>query len=139
MTHFKSSKAYWCKVVHLKGTFFDIINVKGGNKWECCGHTDASDLQLGAVISQNNKPIAFYSCKLNSTQHNYTVGEKELLSIVEVLKEFCNILLGHEINVFTDHKNLIYKDHNNYFCEMSASSCKSLASVWMSKGLLKSE
>ena len=28
-------------------------------------HTDASHTQLGAVISQNNKPIAFYSRKLN--------------------------------------------------------------------------
>ena len=28
-------------------------------------HTDASHTQLGAIISQNNKPIAFYSRKLN--------------------------------------------------------------------------
>jgi len=33
-------------------------------------HTDASKLQLGAVISQNNQPIAFYSRKLNPTQVN---------------------------------------------------------------------
>ena len=77
-------------------------------------HTDASDIPLGAVILQDNKPIVFYSWKLNSIQQNYTVGEKELFSIVEVMNEFCMILLGHEINVFTDHKNLIYKDHNNY-------------------------
>ena len=31
-------------------------------------HTDASHYQLGAVISQDNQPIAFYSKKLNDAQ-----------------------------------------------------------------------
>ena len=31
-------------------------------------HTDASDLQLGAVISHRGKPIAFLSRKLNGTK-----------------------------------------------------------------------
>ena len=31
-------------------------------------HTDASHTQLGVVISQNNKPIAFYSRKLQLAQ-----------------------------------------------------------------------
>ena len=60
-------------------------------------HTDASLSQLGACISQNGKPIAFYSCKLNPAQTRYTTTERELLSIVEVLKEFRNILLGQQI------------------------------------------
>ena len=51
-------------------------------------HTDASKTQLGAVISQNGKPIAFYSRKLNPAQTNYTTTERELLAIVETLKEF---------------------------------------------------
>jgi hypothetical protein len=75
-------------------------------------HTDASHIQLGAVISQDNKPIAFYSRKLNPTQTQYTVTERELLSIVETLKEFRNILLGQRIKIYTDHKNLTYVNFN---------------------------
>ena len=46
---------------------------------------------------------------MNSAQQNHTTTEKELLSIVATLKEFCNIQLGHQITVYTDHKNLAYK------------------------------
>jgi transposase InsO family protein len=72
-------------------------------------HTDASDKQLGAVISQNGKPIAFFSRRLSKTQRNYTTTEKELLSIVECLKQFRSILFGYELHVYSDHKNLIYE------------------------------
>ena len=75
-------------------------------------HTDASHLQLGAVISQNDRPIAFYSHKLNPAQVRYTTSERELLSIVETLKEFRNILLGQRIHVYTDHLNLTHKQFN---------------------------
>ena len=76
-------------------------------------HTDASKVQLGAVISQKGRPIAFYSRKLNPAQTRYTTTERELLSIVEVLKEFRNILLGQQIVVHTDHENLTYKKLNS--------------------------
>ena len=75
-------------------------------------HTDTNHLQLDTVISQKGKPIVFYSRKLNPVQTRYTTTEKELLSIVETLKEFRNILLDHKIKVYTDHKNLIYTKHN---------------------------
>ena len=75
-------------------------------------HTDASHYQLGAVISQDNKPIAFYSRKLIPAQQRYTTTERELLSIVETLKEFRTILLGHRIIIHTDHKNLVCKNFN---------------------------
>jgi hypothetical protein len=50
-----------------------------------------------------------YSRKLNSAQKRYTTGKQELLSIVETLKEFKNILLGQKLIVHTDHKNLLYQ------------------------------
>ena len=66
----------------------------------------------GVVISQNNKPIAFYSKKLQPAQRQYTTTKCELLAIIETLKEFKNILLGQQIVVYTDHKNLTYNNFN---------------------------
>ncbi len=51
-------------------------------------YTDASMMQLGAVITQGNRPIAFFSRKLLSMQAKYSATEIELLAIVETLKEF---------------------------------------------------
>ena len=76
-------------------------------------HTDASKTQLGAVISQDDKPIASYSRKINPAQTRYTNTECELLSIVETLKEFCTMLLGQQLIVHTDHENLVYKTINS--------------------------
>jgi hypothetical protein len=57
---------------------------------------------------QEGKPLAFYIRKLNSAQTRYTIGEQELLSIVETLKEFRDILLGQQVIVHTDHLNMVY-------------------------------
>ena len=70
-------------------------------------HTDASDYQLLSVISQEGKPIALFRRKL--ILHNKTTfAEKELLSIVEWVRKFKNILFGYPIRVFSGHKNLVH-------------------------------
>jgi hypothetical protein len=61
---------------------------------------------LGAVITQGNRPIAFFSRKLSEAQSKYSVTKIELLAIVETLKEFQGMLWGQVIKVYTDHKNL---------------------------------
>ena len=55
---------------------------------------------------QEAKPVDLYSRKLTETQNHYIVTEKELLIIVETLKEFRTILLGQQLEIYTDHKNI---------------------------------
>ena len=55
-------------------------------------YTNASLRKMGSVIVKNNRPVAFFSRKLNDAQRNHTTTEKELLSIIETLKEFKNII-----------------------------------------------
>jgi hypothetical protein len=69
-------------------------------------YTDASLTQLGAVITQDNRPIAFFSRKFSETQQKYSVTEIEFLALVETLKELKRMLWGQDIKVYTDHKNL---------------------------------
>ena len=76
-------------------------------------HTDASAFQLGSCISQDKRPIAFYSRKLAPAQTRYTTTERELLSIVETLKEFRTILMGQQLIIHTDHENLTFKHFNS--------------------------
>jgi hypothetical protein len=46
-------------------------------------YTDSSSTQLGAVIAQDNRPIALFIRKLSKTQQKYSVTEIELLAILE--------------------------------------------------------
>jgi hypothetical protein len=69
-------------------------------------YTDTSSMQLGAVITQDNRPIAFFSRKLSKMQQKYSVTEIELLAVVETLKELKGMLWGQDIKVYTDHKIL---------------------------------
>ena len=73
---------------------------------------DASDLAIGAVLSQREegKPyVVYYASKtLNEAWRNYTTTEKELLAVVYALDKFWAYLVGSDIIIFTDHSTLKY-------------------------------
>jgi hypothetical protein len=56
---------------------------------------------------QDDCPVVYYSRKLNSAQRNYATIDKELLCVVATLKELPSMLLGAELHIYTDHKNIL--------------------------------
>ena len=57
---------------------------------------------------QKDVPVAYWSRKLTSDQKTYTTLEKEVMSVVCVFEEYKTMLLGSNIDVYTDHRNLIF-------------------------------
>jgi hypothetical protein len=69
--------------------------------------TETSNCQLGACIMQDDIPVAYYSKKLSSAQMKYATLDKELLCVIATLHEFHSKLLGAELHIPTDHKNIL--------------------------------
>jgi RNase H-like domain found in reverse transcriptase/Reverse transcriptase (RNA-dependent DNA polymerase) len=76
---------------------------------------DASDTAEGAVLSQRDDegvlhPCAFYSRKFTPAELNYEIYDKELLCIVDALREWRHHLegSGHQVQVYSDNTNLLW-------------------------------
>ena len=67
---------------------------------------DSSQSGLGAVVTQNEKPIAYASRSLREVETRYAQIEKELLAVVFGLERFENLTYGQHVTVLSDHKPL---------------------------------
>ncbi|GJS71411.1 putative CCCH-type zinc finger family protein [Tanacetum coccineum] len=67
---------------------------------------DASGLGIGGVLSQLNRPIAFFSEKFNDTRRRYSTYDKEFYAIVRSLEYWRHYLLPNEFVLYSDHQAL---------------------------------
>ena len=74
---------------------------------DCVLQTDASGTAIGAVLLQNNLPVAYASRMLTEVEKRYSQLEREFLGIVFGLLKFRHIVLGNFCVVQTDHKPII--------------------------------
>lgn len=68
--------------------------------------TDASTVAIGAVLSQQHHPIAFFSKKLSSRLSSSSTYVRELYALTKAVKKWCQYLLGNKFRIYTDHKSL---------------------------------
>ena len=72
--------------------------------------TDASDVGLGAVLSQTQageeRVLSYASRTLDKPEKNYCVTRREMLAVIFGLRKFKHYLLGRKVRIRTDHASL---------------------------------
>lgn len=68
--------------------------------------SDASNLGIGAVLTQGGRPLAYFSKSLSPKHQALSVYDKKMLAILAVVKKWNAYLVGKHFQIKTDHYSL---------------------------------
>ena len=69
---------------------------------------NASGATIGAILSQEGRPVAYFSEKLNDAKRKYSIYDQEFFDIVQALKKWRHYIIPKEFVLYTNHQAFQY-------------------------------
>lgn len=76
--------------------------------------TNASRIAVGAVLTQQTHPLAFFSKKMSLRMQQASAYVREMYAITKVVHKWRQYLFGRSFRIITDQRSISQPTHSNH-------------------------